>query len=462
MFENLKTAFLEPGSRIDRYRLIQPIGSGSSATVYEAFDTTERRRVALKVRDMPEGAATASLGETWFRREVLAAGTVSHLNVVRVFDHGVTGSLAFLAMELVEGETLAHLLKREGALSVERALAIMVPISAGVTQIHAAGMVHGGIEPANVLVTDLGALCPKLTDFGLSRFAGEPAVQELAPGALPYAAPEVLRAAAAATDRSDQYSLAVVLYECLTGRRPFAGAATLDRRAAMNRGVARPPSEASPPVPRWVDPIVLRAMQPDPRERFASVEEFARTLEDAFSDSVQIIGRGSFSSPIEPFAGPGPQPILVGDGVAITALGDVALVLWKSPATMSRVLWLFDHADRIADAMPNGELAIVVLLPSSSPPDAATTLECMKRLNRLRRRVRRQATIPLGGGLWIAIVSHVFRAMNLPLGGRFTMSASLDEGIALALEKSSPETPSAQEILRRMRDVFDALDASMP
>jgi serine/threonine-protein kinase len=456
--KGLKSLVLEPGSRVDRYQLVQALGSGSSGTVYEAFDTAERRRVALKVRDVREDAGP---GEARFLREARAARNVSHVNVVRVFDHGVAGSLAFLAMELVDGETLAHLLRREGTLSVEGALAIVVPIAAALTQIHAAGMVHGDIKPANVLVTDLGALCPKLTDFGHTRFAGEAGAEAWAAGTPQYAAPEALHDPGKATERSDQYSLAAVLYECLTGRRPYAGASVSEVLDAMSRASARPPSELTDAVAPWLDSVVLRALRRDPGERFASVEEFAQALEDAVAKASAIIRRRPLPAEME--AGPsGRAPILMGDGVALTTLGDVTLVVWKSPATMPRVLWQFDIVDGIADAMPNGFLAILAILPSSSPPNAETVRENIKRLNRLRSRLRRMATIPLGGGLWMAIVSHVFRAMSLPLGGRFTMSSSLEEGVSLALEKASAETPSAAEILRRLRDLFDALDAPMP
>jgi hypothetical protein len=151
--------------------------------------------------------------------------------------------------------------------------------------------------------------------------------------------------------------------------------------------------------------------------------------------------------------------LFVHDGVAVAAQGDAVVVLWQAPATMSRVLWNFDQVDRLAAQTPGGILALVILLPSSSPPDAETALECMRRIHRLRTSMRRQATVAVGGGVWMTMIGAVFRAMRLPISDRLTLSGTVEDGVERALQKRGPATPSRDAIDEAVVELHRALDA---
>ncbi len=153
------------------------------------------------------------------------------------------------------------------------------------------------------------------------------------------------------------------------------------------------------------------------------------------------------------------------DGVAIALRGDAFIVLWNVPSRMARIQWMFDAADRFRAQMPQGFLVLVILLPTASPPDYPTTIESMKRIEKLRDATRRQSTVAVGGGIWGAVVRNVIRAMNLPLfsrSGQQTLSSTIEDGIARLLEKKSAMTPSFPEIWADVLALHEALDVAAP
>jgi DNA-binding winged helix-turn-helix (wHTH) protein len=178
---------------------------------------------------------------------------------------------------------------------------------------------------------------------------------------------------------------------------------------------------------------------------------------------------GELPSPAPPRMedAPGGPPPRTFDGVALMERGDVFLVVWKAPATTSRARWMFDEADRFAARMPEGFLALIVVMPSSSPPDYITALALMQRQARLRRSVRRQSHVALGNSLWLEIVVSALRAMKLPVRvgiGPVTISSTLQDGIERLLERRGPSTPAASELRRCLSELFAALqvDLSQP
>jgi serine/threonine-protein kinase len=436
--------------------LLQHLGSGGSGAVYRALDTVRGGQVAVKIGHLPPGSA-ASRGR--FVREARAAGEVQHPGVVRIFGHGVEedrsragqGDLAFLVMELVEGETLASLLEREGPLGVRRAIELLLPVFAAVAEIHACGVVHRDIKPANVLL-DRGAseglrrAAPraKLADFGLSRFVEESSsVTEsgVALGTPQYMAPEVTRYAYEANELSDQYALGVVLYECVTGIKPFRGETPYELMHAVVTGTLAAPSEVTSGLPRGFDSVVLRAMNRQPEQRFDSVQDFA----DALLPFVDAGAEPRAAPPVSEKRVAAPPEILVNDGLAIALHGDVFVALWQAPARMDLIVWQFDIAERFAPRFPQGILALIVLLPSSAPPDAATSVECVRRLKRVGPVTRRQANVAVGGGLWQTVVHSVVSAIcrhMLVRNARLTFSATIEGGIQQLVERAGVETPS--------------------
>ena len=246
--------------------------------MYGALDVSLGRRVVVKVRHLPQQAKRA---RARFLREARAAGAVQHPNIVNIFDFGAEGDLVFLVMELVEGRTLAQLLKQEGRLDHRRALSILMPIFSAVARLHAHGVIHRDIKPSNILLRSGDESRPSLSDFGLSRF-----VEEFSDvtgtgetlGTPEYMAPEMTRSARAATEQSDQFALGVTLYECLTGERPFRGATPYQSvRAVLTRSLPVP-SAFNAELPEDLDSSVMRALHRSPQERFDSVDAMAEAL----------------------------------------------------------------------------------------------------------------------------------------------------------------------------------------
>jgi serine/threonine-protein kinase len=292
----MKRIYLPGGVMVGRYQLVRPLASGACATVYEALDSSLGRRVALKLGNVAEPNAGGPV-EARFLREARAAAQVDHPNVVRLFDAGIEGDLAYLVMELIDGETLADRLKRGGRLGVSASPGLLLPILSAVSRLHAHGVVHRDIKPANILLGNEALVdvasrvdgdrareaagCVKLADFGLSRFVAEVSTltdSGMSVGTPEYMAPEAMRGSRLTGEASDQYSLGVVLYECLTGIKPFSGATSYDLMSAVLGAPVAAPSSLEPSIPRALDAVVLRAMSRDPGDRFPSMVEFAEAL----------------------------------------------------------------------------------------------------------------------------------------------------------------------------------------
>jgi len=257
----------------DRYELLEPLGSGGMATVHRAWDRVLNRHVAVK-RLLPHVAADPGAAER-FRREAQAAAGLNHPGIVTVFDTAEDAEGPYIVMELVEGETLAAKVRREGPLPVPEAVALVRRIAEAVDHAHARGVVHRDIKPSNLLLAPDGGV--RLGDFGIARAREDPTAVtgpgEVV-GTLAYLAPEVL-AGEPASPASDVYSLGAVTYEMLAGRPPFAE----DELAAF---VARVREEDPPPlgpdVPAEVAAAVLRSLARDPARRPGSAGAFATSL----------------------------------------------------------------------------------------------------------------------------------------------------------------------------------------
>jgi serine/threonine protein kinase len=286
---------------LGRYELLRPLGSGGAGTVYEAADRTLGRRVALKLLHTPrtEGAL-GDLAAARFLREGRASARIRHPHVVAVYDVGVDDlGHPFLVMELVEGETLAQLLRYKGKLPVAHSVEILLPLLSAVADLHTAGIVHRDIKPANVLLARGRDVSPKLADFGVSRIDDDsPSLTRSGAvlGTPDYMAPELLSTTHAPSELSDQYALGLLLYECLVGQKPFRGSRIYDLMHAIVRGKADPPSVCDSGLPTALDAVVLRAMHREPSKRFGCIEEFAVALLPFASVSVAARWRSEFDS----------------------------------------------------------------------------------------------------------------------------------------------------------------------
>lgn len=257
-----------------RYRILSRLGTGGMAAVYLAEDTELGRRVAIKILD-DRHANDAGFLER-FRREAQNAASLSHPNIVAIYDRGETEGSSYIAMEYLEGPTLKDLIVREGPLPIPLAIDYTRQILAALGFAHRNGIVHRDIKPHNVLVGEDGRC--KVTDFGIAR-SGASEMTEVGSivGTAQYLSPEQARGGPI-SPASDLYSVGVVLYELLTGTVPFAGEQPLEIAMKHLSGVPSPPSSHRRGIPRELDSIVLRALAKTPRERYRSAEAFDAEL----------------------------------------------------------------------------------------------------------------------------------------------------------------------------------------
>jgi tetratricopeptide (TPR) repeat protein len=271
----------QPGETVaGRYRIDSMIGEGGMGEVYAAQDLELGERLALKTL---RAGALGEAGMDGFRREVQLARKVTHPHVCRIFDFGKHGDAMFLTMELVEGETLAARLKRDGAMSATEALEVARQIASALDAAHAAGVAHRDFKPGNILVgrgAD-GAMRAVVTDFGLARplASGGEGVSSagLAIGTPAYMAPEQIEGKGAGPP-ADIYALGVVLYEMVTGELPYDARSPLAMAAEKVRRLPAPPSARGAAGGVW-DAVILRCLAFDPAERFGSAKEAVRALE---------------------------------------------------------------------------------------------------------------------------------------------------------------------------------------
>lgn len=261
-----------------RYRLEAKLGSGGMSTVYLARDTTLDRPVAVKVmhREMSEQADQLER----FRQEARAVAKLSHPNVVSVIDAGEDGGYPYIVFEYVEGETLKARINRIGALDVQEALAYAIEVARGLTVAHARRMVHRDIKPQNVLIDAEGRA--KLTDFGISRQLEQDGMTATGRvlGTTDYVAPEQAMGHGA-DQRSDIYSLGVVLYEMFTGEVPFAADSQVGV-AMKHVNEELPDVQALRPELSAASALVVeRATSKDPAKRYADIGEMIDDLSTA-------------------------------------------------------------------------------------------------------------------------------------------------------------------------------------
>jgi serine/threonine-protein kinase len=262
-----------------RYLIKAFIASGGMASVYRAQDQVLEREVALKIIH-PHLATDKSFVEK-FRREAKMAASLSHPNLVNVFDQGTDNQIIFLVMEFVPGINLRDALNDFGALTPDRALEILEPLTAGLAAAHSAGILHRDLKPENVFLSDNGTV--KLGDFGLAREISSHTQTGSVVGTAAYLSPElVLRGQADA--RSDIYSLGVMAFEMLTGKQPYGGDQAVQIAYQHANSNIPAPSSVNPEVPELLDEIVLWATARNPSDRPTNAKELLPVISRAKSD----------------------------------------------------------------------------------------------------------------------------------------------------------------------------------
>jgi len=257
-----------------RYRIVRKLGTGGMANVYLAEDEVLGRRVAIKILD-DRHAGDDQFVER-FRREAKNAASLSHPNIVSIYDRGEAEGTYYIAMEYLDGRSLKELIVARGPAPVNIAIDYARQILAAIRFAHRHGIVHRDIKPHNVLVDGEGRL--KVTDFGIAR-AGTSQMTEAGSiiGTAQYLSPE--QAKGAPVDQtSDLYSVGVVLYELLTGVVPFNGDTPVEIAMKHLSSPPEPPSTKRAEIPRELDLVVLRALAKDPADRYQSAEEMDADL----------------------------------------------------------------------------------------------------------------------------------------------------------------------------------------
>ena len=259
-----------------RYRLFDALGEGGMAVVYRAHDELLDRAVAVKVLRPAFAADPEFVGR--FRQEARNAASLHHPNIATVFDTGTDDGVDFIVMQLVEGEDLERLLARDGRLPLSGAIRIAVDVARALQFGHERGIIHRDVKPGNVLLDRDGDV--RVVDFGIARAARDVGVTTAGVmiGSAQYASPEQVAGEPIGAS-SDTYSLGVVLYEMLTGQRPFDGPTPAAVALERLRVRPAPPSAVAPTLPRSLDPLVMRALERDPDARYGSAGDFAAALE---------------------------------------------------------------------------------------------------------------------------------------------------------------------------------------
>ena len=259
-----------------RYEILQLIGRGGMGAVYKARDTELERIVALKLI-RPELARNPQILKR-FKQELILARQVTHKNVIRIFDLGQSDGIKFITMDFVEGQDLRQLLLEKGKLAAEQAARIMLQICRALEAAHTEGVIHRDLKLQNIMLDASGRVY--VMDFGIARSAYLPGMTQTGAliGTPEYMSPEQGRGEKL-TERSDIFSLGIIFYELLTGKSPYYSdtpLATLWKRMTEK---ATPPVVVDPTVPQALSDIVAKALEIEPKNRFASALEMAQQLE---------------------------------------------------------------------------------------------------------------------------------------------------------------------------------------
>jgi serine/threonine-protein kinase len=293
--EHQGPAAIEAGTRLGEYEIGRLVGVGSMGAVYEGLRAATGTRVAIKVLSPELEAVPAARAR--FLKEAKLTARVRHSNIVNVTDVGEDTGRSYLVMDMLEGEDLARRLA-SGPLAVAEAADLLGPVCDAVAAAHDRGVTHRDLKPSNIFLAMRGGRAhPIVLDFGIAKDddggavdGGATTASGIVFGTPYYLSPEQVADHRAAGPASDQYALGVILYECLTGQRPYVGETIEEVFRAIVAGKPTAPSALRSQIPTDVEEVVLRAMHADPKARFASVAALGRALRSFDSKaSVEVL-----------------------------------------------------------------------------------------------------------------------------------------------------------------------------
>ena len=259
--------------QVGRYEILEIIGTGATGRVARAHDSMIGRQVAIKLfsKELAKGD-----GRLRFLQEARVVGQLSHPSIITLHDMGIDEATQtpYLVMEFLDGQPLDRILEK-GSLPFPRACALVAEVACALAAAHRKGVIHGDVKPANVLITDDGRV--KLMDFGMARLASHDSGASPLLGTPAYWCPEQILGKPQDA-RSDLFSLGVVLYEIVTGKRPFDAESLQAICGRVLSSTPLPASHANPSLPAGFDPIVARCLAKDPAARYANAEMLAGDL----------------------------------------------------------------------------------------------------------------------------------------------------------------------------------------
>jgi serine/threonine-protein kinase len=363
------------GQRVNNFLILRMLGEGGMGAVYEALHPTLRKRVAIKVlrRELAFDAAVVQR----FFNEARAASSIRHPNIIDIIDLGLLpDGVPYLMMELLEGESLAQLLAREGPLPIERAVDLGLQAARALEAAHRKGIVHRDLKPDNLFLiadpTNPGHQQIKVLDFGIAKLLGDLSaisVNTVAGqvfGTPPYMSPEQCRGQAGETDhRSDVYSLGIILYEMLCGKPPFSGGGLGDVMMMHLTTEPLAPGRLRPDLPPALEEVITTALAKRPAERFASMTELSAALTWGISQPAGDATQRDLAVPVAVAEAAAPRPparrqLLLG-GTA----GAVLVLLLSAAAQLTA-----DRAAPSATTLTQETRGpeVTVLPPRPSPP----------------------------------------------------------------------------------------------
>ncbi len=384
---------------LGKYEIRRVLGRGSAGTVLEGWDPAIRRRVAIKtvrIVDATDPDIEEQIGR--FRREAQAAGRLIHPSIVTVHDYGETEEVAYIVMEFVEGPSLRTFLDKRQPASLEDTVRIMEDVLAGLEFSHERGIVHRDIKPANVMLTshDMGRARAKIADFGIARIESSVLTQAgTIVGTPAYMSPEQFMGETI-NARSDIYGAGILLYQLLTGERPFDGTISAVMHKVLSTE-APAPSAMSVHVPPAFDAVVRRAIAKRPEQRFASAAAFSTALRAALASSQRVEGSASTppadltvreAAPVRPAAPPPEPPAVVTERSRLPLLVSALALILVAGVGVS-VFWVTPRnglgvgAEIPARAVATSPPAPAPRLPGADPAPAVRPAEARARLVRM-------------------------------------------------------------------------------
>ena len=266
----------------DRYQIIKSVGEGGMANVYLAYDTILDRNVAVKV--LRGDLSSDEKFVRRFQREALSASSLSHPNIVEVYDVGEDNSQYYIVMEYIEGKQLKEVLRKRGKLTISEVIDIMQQIADGLTIAHDSYIIHRDIKPQNIMILENGLV--KITDFGIAMAMNSTQLTQTnsVMGSVHYLPPEQANGSGS-TLKSDIYSMGILMYELLTGKLPYRGEYAVEIALKHLKEALPSVRDELPDIPQSVENVILKATAKNPKNRYNDAREMLEDLKTVLDDS---------------------------------------------------------------------------------------------------------------------------------------------------------------------------------